>query len=192
MRLTTDTALTGGTGESIAPDARPDADLVGAVLLGDRRAFAALVGRYERAVLATAWGVLRDRHLAQDAAQDAFVSAYTNLRRLRDPASFAPWLLSIARRVATRSSKRRRPTGPLPDEHPPEHEVADAANLDWALAATEDLPEHERVVVYLRYFQDLDVGEIARVVARPVGTVTKQLSRAHERLRERLRKEGLP
>ena len=175
--------MTGVTGDNWSPEARPDAELVRAVLAGDPQTFATLVGRYERAVLATAWGVLRDRHLAQDAAQDALVSSYTNLRRLRDPAAFAPWLLSIARRVATRSSKRRRPTGPLPDEHPPDREAADATDVDWALGATADLPEHERVVVYLRYFEDLDVGEIARVLARPVGTVTKQLSRAYARMR---------
>jgi hypothetical protein len=52
---------------------RADAEIVGAVLRGDREAFAALVSRYERAVWATAWRVLRDDHAAADAAQEAFL-----------------------------------------------------------------------------------------------------------------------
>jgi RNA polymerase sigma-70 factor (ECF subfamily) len=178
-----------------ATDIRPDAQIVAAVLRGDRRAYALLVARYERGVLATTRRVLREPHLARDAAQDAFVAAYESLGRLRDPSAFGAWLLRIARRMASRLAQRRgiRHAESLPEDHPAPVDPNDgAADLEWALAATAGLPEQERVVVVLRYFEDHDVRTIAAMLGRPVGTVTKQLSRAHERLRQHLRKEGLP
>ena len=63
-----------------------DAELVEAVLRGDRPSFAMLVQRHERAVMAAAMGILQDHHAAQDVAQDAFVSAYQQLGSLRDGA----------------------------------------------------------------------------------------------------------
>jgi RNA polymerase sigma-70 factor (ECF subfamily) len=194
VTLTAGDTLTDGTARTTSRELRPDAELVPATLGGDRAAFTALVARYERAALATAWGVLHDRHLSQDAAQEAFVSAFMNLCRLREHATFGAWLLTIARRAATRSAKcrRRQVADPLPQAHPVDAKARGSVDLEWVVAATAELPEHERVVIYLRYFEDLDVGDIAKVLARPVGTVTKQLSRAHERLRQHLQKEGLP
>lgn len=173
-----------------ANDVRSDGQIVAAVLGGDRRAYAQLVARYERGVLATTRRVIRDPHLARDAAQDAFVSAYENLGRLRDANAFGGWLLRIAHRSATRTAERRkqRPADSLTTDHAAPAETDD---LEWALAATAGLPEQERVVIYLRYFEDHDVRTIAAMLGRPVGTITKQLSRAHERLRQRLHKEDL-
>ena len=79
---------------------RSDADLVNAVLAGDKAAFESLVKRYELSVRALAAGILGDKHLAADAAQEAFVRAYEKLSSLRDKAVFGPWLLKIARRCA--------------------------------------------------------------------------------------------
>jgi RNA polymerase sigma-70 factor (ECF subfamily) len=70
-----------------------DAEIVRAVLGGNREAFAALVARHERAVWATAWRVLRDDHAAADAAQDAFLQAFRRLGDLRRPEQFGVWLL---------------------------------------------------------------------------------------------------
>ena len=77
-----------------------DGDLVDAVVGGDRAAFAILVRRYEPALRAVAMSVLRDAHLAQDAAQEAFVKAYEKLGSLRRAGAFGPWLLQIGRRCA--------------------------------------------------------------------------------------------
>lgn len=77
-----------------------DAQLVEAVLGGDRAPFAILVQRYERAVLGVALGIFRDHHAAQDVAQDAFATAFQRLGTLRRPGRFAPWILGIPRRKA--------------------------------------------------------------------------------------------
>lgn len=163
---------------------RSDAALVSETLGGDDAAFAMLVARYERSARAICYGVLRDWHLAQDGAQDGFVSAYRNLHRLRSPSSFGPWLLTIMRRQAERIRRRRRPAAPLHLQPEPISTAGNSTGPDTEalLAAVSALPEHERVVVTLRYFEQLDVNDIARICGRPVGTGTKQLSRAHGRL----------
>jgi RNA polymerase sigma-70 factor (ECF subfamily) len=167
-----------------------DAEIVRAVLDGDRRAFAALVARHERAVWATAWRVLRDDHAALDAGQEAFLAAFRRLGDLRRPDRFGTWLLRIARREAIHLARRRarEPGGSLdvaitnrePFAEPSTRVSGDAEDL---LEAVARLPEHERLVVVLRYLDGQSVAEVATALGRPVGTVTKQLSRALERLR---------
>jgi RNA polymerase sigma-70 factor (ECF subfamily) len=163
-----------------------DRDLVTAVLAGDRNAYAFLVGRYERAVHAAALEVLRNHHAAQDAAQEAFVAGYRHLGSLRDAAAFGAWILRIARHEAVRMARQR---SRMPTVEPAGEVAAPQRNgqLDEAsrllLDRVSRLPEQERVVLMLRYFGSHSVQEVAQVTGRPLGTVTKQLSRAVARLR---------
>ena len=87
---------------------RADAELVRAVIKGEREAFEVLVKRYEKPVIAIALNILGDRHLASDVSQEAFVKAYEHLARLRKPEAFGPWLMKIARRCAIRLACHRR------------------------------------------------------------------------------------
>ncbi len=163
---------------------RSDGELIHAVLSGDRKAFAILVRRHEPSVRAVAMSVLRDVHLAQDAAQDAFVKAYENLGSLRRAGAFGPWLLQIARRRALTMVRKRREKA-LPDQDivaVPSDGLFDEEK-EQLLAAVLQLRESERQVVMLRYFGGYSATEIAEIVGRSVGTVTKQLSRAHGHLR---------
>jgi RNA polymerase sigma-70 factor (ECF subfamily) len=156
------------------------------VLAGDRNAYAQLVGRYERAVHAAALEVLRNHHAAQDAAQEAFVAGYRHLGSLRDVAAFGAWILRIARHEAVRMARQRsrmpivERTADVPAP-PCNGQLDDGAQL--LLDRVSNLPEQERVVLMLRYFGSQSVAEIAHVTGRPLGTVTKQLSRAVARLR---------
>ncbi len=164
-----------------------DSDLVTAVLAGDRGAYAELVGRYEGSVHAAALQVLRNHHAAQDAAQEAFVAGYRHLGSLRDAAAFGAWILRIARHEAVRMARQR---SRMPVVEPCSEIAAPPCNgqLDETaqllLERVSDLPEQERVVVMLRYFGSHSVQEVASITGRPLGTVTKQLSRAVARLRE--------
>lgn len=166
-----------------------DAELVRAVLDGDKQAFAVLVKRYERPVRAVALDVLGDYHLAADISQEAFVSAYEKLAGLRKPKAFGPWLMKITRRRALDSLRGR------PKETQLETKIATAVEgpdgqLDQdkqrLLAALSKLPKSEKQVVVLRYLADNSVKEVADIVGRSVGTVTKQLSRARKHLRKML------
>ncbi len=164
-----------------------DAQLVNAALNGHRQAYATLVKRYERAVRATAAAVLRDYHAAQDAAQEAFVTAFEKLPSLRKGSVFGPWVLKIARRQAIRMARQRRTFQPLDLQADPPAARGDGGTGEVSgrlLSAVMRLPKHERVVVMLKYFDGHEVKVIAEMTTRPVGTVTKRLSRARRRLRK--------
>ena len=164
------------------PSSIPDQQLVTAALGGDRAAFAALVQRYGPAVKAVAYGILRDHHLAEDAAQETFVSAHQQLARLRLRELFGRWLLAIARQRALacrRNLKVQLPLEAADDVESPR--AVDHDLLDEVMA----LPEAERRFVMLHYFSGYSVSEIAQITDRPLGTVTKQMSRAYQRLRQR-------
>jgi RNA polymerase sigma-70 factor (ECF subfamily) len=168
-------------------DVRTDAELVNAVLDGEKQAFAVLVKRYERPVRAVALDVLGDYHSAADVSQEAFVKAYEQLEGLRKPKAFGPWLMKITRRCALDSARRKTKEAQL------EPKIAAAIEspngrlnegMQRILAAVVRLPRAEKQVVMLRYFGDNSVKDVADIVDRSVGTVTKQLSRAHKRLRK--------
>lgn len=171
-----------------------DAEIISMTLNGEKQAFAVLVERYERPVRAVALNVLGDYHRAADAAQDTFVNAYEKLPGLRKPSSFGPWLMKIAHRCALNSARRPHREGRL------EPDVAEAiegpnGQLDpgkqMLLAAVSKLPRAERQVIMLRYFGGHSVKDVAKIAARNIGTVTKQLSRAHKRLRKILKEAEL-
>ena len=178
---------------------QPDADVVERVRRGEVQAYGTLVGRYERAVLAAVLPIVRgDAHAAQDVVQDVFVTCFTRLGSLRDGSRFGPWLLKTAGREAIHASRRsRRMRIERSDVDDNIHAASDDGERllnderERLLQYVRMLPAHERVAVSLRYFEGHGVNEIARVTGRAVGTITKQLSRAIERLREQLtRKNG--
>ena len=169
---------------------RSNTELVNAVLSGETAAFAELVRLYERAAWTTAWRVVQDYHVAQDVTQEAFLEAYRQLGRLRRPQFFGVWLLRITHRRALRVAQTKCRVEPLDTEQA----MARAGQTEQPIAeglleAVASLPEQERLVVTLRYFGGHSVAEVAALLGRPLGTVTKQLSRALERLRSLPREE---
>ena len=168
-----------------------DVQLVNAVLSGQKDAFAELVARYERPVRAVAIAVLDDHTAAQDAAQEAFVRAYEKLGSLRRASAFGSWLLMIARRCAL-DVATTRPAKESSLESSLELATEDSdgklnEEKQHLLASVMKLPDSERQVVMLRYFSaNSSVKDVAGILGRSVGTVTKQLSRAHKRLRKML------
>lgn len=169
-----------------------DQELIAQVLAGQTDRYATLVSRYERLARAAAIRIVRDGHAADDVAQEAFVAAYRSLSSLRDRSNFAAWLLGIVRRRAATAVKqvRRRPAmgGDLDAHAAPSGAYPSAESLEL-LEFVERLPDQERIVLGLKYFDGHSVEEIAEITGRPVGTVTKQLSRARQRLHDWLTQE---
>jgi RNA polymerase sigma-70 factor (ECF subfamily) len=179
----------------VETEPRSDAELIERVRRGELQAYGTLVERYERTVLAAVLGVLRDAHAAQDVVQDVFVGCFTRLGSLRDPSRFGPWLLKSAEREAVHASRRARQMRitATPDAvdvgvEPRESLLSD--ERDRLLQCVRSLPAHERLAVSLRYFEGRGVHDIAKATGLAVGTVTKQLSRAIERLRDQLKRES--
>jgi RNA polymerase sigma-70 factor, ECF subfamily len=167
---------------------QPDDHLIREVLAGRRDAYADLVRRYERHAHVAAWTILRDHQAAEDVTQESFVKAYYKLNALRTPGTFGAWLLTIVRRTAAdyaRSKKRLVFVPSLPDR--PLLDLPDEDEAAFLLSALARIPDREQQVLLLRYFDGLAVADIAARLSRPVGTVTKQLSRAVAHLRERLK-----
>lgn len=160
-----------------------DAALVGRVLAGDTEAYAELVERHKRWVINLAYQLLADPEEAQDAAQDAFVTAYQKLGQLRFKRNFRAWLRKIVVHCALRRRRRADRRRPL------EVDLADAgaASGHTAVAVHQvlrQMPEHLAVVLILRELHALSYREIARTLEIPVGTVRSRLHAAREYFRQ--------
>ena len=166
-----------------------DAELVQETLDGNRQAFALLVARYERPVRAVAISIVKSSQTADDIAQEAFVRSWQQLPKLRNPKVFGPWLMKITRRCAIDSLRRQQSLNyseSLDQMAAHERNGQLDEKKQHLLETIQQLPKAERQVVMLRYFGPHTVRDLASIVGRSVGTVTKQLSRAHKRLRSRL------
>jgi RNA polymerase sigma-70 factor, ECF subfamily len=174
-----------------------DAELVARVRKGDVEAFGPLAERYEKTLLAATIAHMRDIHTAEDVVQASLLRAFQRLSTLRDDSKFGPWLLQIARRQMVDAVRARPVPVTVPVEDCEPEGLADATGGDvWIenehlLDVVARLPEHERVLIGLRYFDEHAMAEIAEITGRPLGTVTKQLSRAIARLRSWWDKENL-
>jgi RNA polymerase sigma factor (sigma-70 family) len=139
--------------------------------------------------------ILRDEQEAEDATHDAFVRAWQQHGRLRDPDRFDAWFARIvvnACRDRLRRRKLRRHddlarAAATPAPHDAHQAVDDRDALGRAFAALS--PDH-RIAVVLRYYRDLPVEEVARAVGAPIGTVRSRLHYALRHLREVLGDEG--
>ena len=153
--------------------------------------FRHLVRRYQAVLLANLAGKLGSRDRAEEAAQEALVRAYFNMGKLRKPDSFFSWLLGIADNVAKEHQRkeqiqRQREIVRSFSEESAGTELSQDYALESAIAG---LPEAYRRVILLRYYGEHSCNRIAEQLDMPLGTVTKNLSRAYAMLRESLRQQ---
>jgi RNA polymerase sigma-70 factor (ECF subfamily) len=178
-----------------------DQSAVDAVLAGDRDAFRVLVDREGAAVVRACHRILGDIHEAEDAAQEAFVTAFKSLAGWRGDGPFGAWLTRIAVRIALRRVERRRdvawidPANPaaaldVPGGPDPATSALRSERAADVRSAVARLDEPYREVVALRFFGDLSLEEIAIQTGRPLGTVKTHLRRGLIRLRSSI--EGSP
>lgn len=154
--------------------------------------FRLLVERYQRPLFAYLSDRLNNPSAAEEAAQESFVRAFLSLKQLRKPGSFYAWLLGIAGRVLKeewRTANRRQRDQAMAESLSTQHsDPAPEYPLEEAIAA---LPESYRHVIILRYYENLTCQEIGQRLGKPLGTVTKTLSRAYALLRQELKaREG--
>lgn len=177
-----------------APEVIDERAAVEAVLAGDRDAFRVLVDRESAAVVRACHRILGDLHEAEDAAQEAFVTAFRSLAGWRADGSFGAWITRIAIRISIRRAQRRREVAWIDPNHP-ERRLDLPGGIDPAVsslraerstevrAAVARLDEPYREVVALRFFGELSLDEIATQTGRPVATVKTHLRRGLIRLR---------
>lgn len=189
-----------------------DRAIVDAVLGGDRDAYRRLVEREAPGLIRACQRILGDQSEAEDAAQEAFVTAFRSLATWRGDGPLGAWLIRIGVRISLRQAGRRRTVAwrdphavsigaeaQTPADRAADREALAAAPLtDPAIlslraerateirTAVAGLPEPYREVVALRFFAEASLDEISRETGRPLGTVKTHLYRGLARLRSSL------
>jgi RNA polymerase sigma-70 factor (ECF subfamily) len=167
--------------------------------VGDMGGLAPLVARYELAALRTAYLITRDRALAEDVTQEAFLHAFDHITQYDPARPFGPWFLrSVAHRAlraAQRGARLAPWAGPAtlaadatpdPASGPLDRLIAAETGAEIR-AALDHLPPEQRLAVVLRYYLDFSEAEVAAALACPPGTVKSRLFAARRRLRQALR-----
>jgi RNA polymerase sigma-70 factor (ECF subfamily) len=170
-----------------------DAVLVEAAQQGRLDSFGALYQRYHNPIVALAYAQLGDKHAAEDAAQEVFAIACRDLRSLRERDKFGAWLGGICRNVTRQMLRTRTRTAPLPsepqevaeEEQPEQEEQRDAVRR-----AVWQLPQADRELVVMRYFNGFSQARISQVLDLTPAAVNGRLTRAKRKIAELLERDG--
>ena len=151
--------------------------------------FTELVSMHQAMVFSLAYHFLHDRAASEEVAQDVFMQLYRHLDELDSAERVVFWLRRVTSNRCIDEARRqqRRPeismeSTPEPAALPSETDEAMSQHLRRLVAS---LPEKARIVVVLRYQEDLEPAEIARVLEIPLNTVKSQLQRALALLRQK-------
>ena len=179
-------------------------DLISSVQSGEHELFYELVRPYERRVYAAALAILRNEHDAEDAAQEAMLKAFANIRQFRAEARFSTWLIQITVNEALMRRRRERtvPMEGLDHRREDENEYAPRDFADWREIPSEALERKEvrqrlaealgtldrkyREVFMLRDMEHLNIQETAEALGITVASVKTRLLRARLMLRDLL------
>jgi len=183
-----------------------DEDLVEGTLEGDEYAFSELFDRYRHPVYSTAYRIIQNAEEAQDATQEIFIKLYRSLPVWsREKAKFSTWLFRLAANHAIDHwrARRRRAESQVSDDagesawdgypfgeaiRSPYQEVAGREQVDEIRRCVDHLPELQKKVFILRYFDELKLDEIAELENCSLGTVKTSLFRATQSIRKALRR----
>jgi RNA polymerase sigma-70 factor (ECF subfamily) len=178
-------------------DEKPEIRLVQEVLAGRKESFSALVRLYQDYAYGVAIAVLSDFDLARDVVREAFVCAFRNLRKLKDPSKFGGWLRGIVRHTSLRALRERDRVLAMaeqlnPDTHAvdpkqsPLQAAEDAERRGIVQKALAALNEKTREVVGLYYVNGFSYEEIAGFLGITVTAVQGRLQRGRAKLKKEL------
>lgn len=172
---------------------------------GDVTAYNRLVLHYQDIVYNVALRIMKDPGSAEDATQEAFISAYNALRRFRG-GSFKSWLLRIVTNACYDELRRRKrrpqssldaiteeiesPSFMADDSAGPEEQQQQVELIDAVERCLEELPDEQRIAAVLCDVEGRDYKEIAEIMSTSLGTVKSRISRARSKLRDCLRDFG--
>lgn len=169
--------------------------LIASCLEGDEQAIETLVRRHETDVFRLALSILQDSSEAHEATQDAFIATLKALPNYREKSSFKAWLYTITVNTSRSRLRKRKVLEKLQNaltivfqvetrKQPSlEETVVQNEKEKTIWNALNKLDERHRIVMVLRYFQDLPTKEIAEILSLSEGTVHSRLYNARERLR---------
>lgn len=171
---------------------------VNAAIDGDQDAFAEIVYSFQDTVYNLCYRLLGERTEAEDATQEAFLKAYSNLRRYDPERAFKTWLLTIASNHCIDRLRKRRMTWisidePIPatlslasDEPQPERVTELNERSKEIQGLLNQIPEDYRAAVVLRYWYDYSYVEIAEILETTESAIKSRLFRARQMLAEKM------
>ena len=169
-------------------DSSAEAQLLFRARAGDHEAIAVLYSRFRDRMVQLAYGVLRDRESAEDAAQEILLRAFDKMPFFPCESAFAAWLYRLGlnlcldrKRLVERRAHLLDSSAPPPCfERAPDEQVETRLELERAL---DELDEAARVILLLRELHELSFGEIAAILGISVSAAKRRLSDAHRKFR---------
>ena len=170
------------------------ASLVRSAQIGNSDAFTELYGITYKHIYNYAAHYLKDEHLAQDAVQETYITAFKKLNGIKDPSLFVAWINQINFHTCYDMCKKNNSTYGLIDhdqleltrddniEHNPEDIYEKNDEINKLLLAIEELPFHEKQVIVLRFFNDMKLEDIAKTLSISRSTVKRYLQSAKDKL----------
>ena len=164
-------------------------DLVRRCLEGDRQAYYGLYKSYNKSMYNVGYRIVNDAEEAQDVLQDAFISAFNNLRHYRGDATFGAWLKRIVvNKALNHLKKKKMERFPDDDRWDVKEESGDdfqdfPFTVEKVKNAIQQLPEGYRVVLSLYLLEGYDHAEIAEILAISESTSKSQFNRSKKKLR---------
>lgn len=165
-----------------------DAHLLERVGTGDENAFSQLYDQFADRVFRYAFTLLRDSHLAEEVTQETMLAVWNGAKTYSGRARVSTWIFGIARHQAYRLLKQEMRSRRHTEEPAFVPDPAATVNREEAVwAALSSLPEPQREVVFLTFYEGLSYPEIATLLGVPEGTVKSRMFHARRKLAEVLR-----
>ena len=160
------------------------------VLSGDITSFGKLCDRYYNSIVSIAYSVLADHHLAEDAAQETFLRALKNLKKLKSKEKFGPWLARICRNVAKDMVKKK-----LRDKET--KNLLQLANCDDSERENQAVKKaigrlsfSERELIVLRYYNNMSHEQMSSVLGLSKAAINNRLVRTRKKIAKHLKNNG--
>ena len=165
---------------------------------GNEQAIESLIRTYETNIFRLAFSIVQDSFTASEITQETFLLALKSLRTYQEKSSLKAWLYTITVNTSKSYLRKRKTIEKLLStltsifqatsqaQPSPEEFVLQNERDEFLMKALDKLDEKHRMVVLLRYFQDLSVTEISEILSVSEGTIHSRLHYAREKLRENL------
>lgn len=169
-----------------------DKNIVTKAIKGDHLAFSTLINECKENLYRTAYSYVKDETQALDIVQETVYKAYMSINKLKKPEYFNTWITKILINNSLDQIKKNNKVICLEDKKLNsllKHKECDFDEKMYIWEAIDSLEEKHKNVIVLKYFNDLTLTEIARVLGHPEGTVKTYLNKGLTKLRTFMRKD---
>ncbi|ALC85455.1 MULTISPECIES: RNA polymerase sigma factor [Bacillaceae] len=168
------------------------------VLTGNKQAYTHIINKYKNLLYATILRMTKNPQIAQDLVQESFIKVYHQLGKYDNKGSFSSWIYRVT--INHCMDEFRKKSYQMKQVEIDEERVVDSIHPEVILLKKEKsrqlerlistLPEDERMIILLRYVNELSYEEISELVEVPLSGVRNKLHRAKKKMRETVNREG--